>query len=77
MIEIDSECEKIPILIADSNNIDQLTAMAEKSKVVISTVGPFTRYGTPLVGVCAHSGTNYCDITGEVHWVRNMIDRYD
>jgi short subunit dehydrogenase-like uncharacterized protein len=51
--------------------------MAEKSKVVISTVGPFTRYGTPLVGVCAHSGTNYCDITGEVPWVTKMIDRYD
>lgn len=44
---------------------------------MISTVGPFARYGTPLVAVCAHTGTNYCDITGEVHWVRQMIDKYD
>ena len=77
MVKIDAACEGIPILIADSSNVDQLTAIAEKTKVVISTVGPFVRYGTPLVAVCAHTGTNYCDITGEVHWVRRMIDKYD
>ena len=64
MVSINPLCEGIPILIADSTNVDQLTKIAERTKVVISTVGPFARYGTPLVAVCAHSGTNYCDITG-------------
>lgn len=77
MVKINAKCEGIPILIADSSNVDQLTVIAEKTKCVVSTVGPFARYGTPLVAVCAHSGTNYCDITGEVHWVRQMIDKYD
>lgn len=70
MVKINSHCEKIPILVANSSNIDELTALAETTKVIVSTVGPFTRYGTPLVAVCANTGTNYCDITGEVHWVR-------
>jgi len=77
MVKVNSDCDKIPILIADSNNVDELTRLAEKTRVIVSTVGPFTRYGTPLVAVCANSGTNYCDITGEVHWVRQMIDKYD
>ena len=77
MLQMNADCEGIPILIADSSNIDELTKIAERTKVVISTVGPFVRYGTPLVAVCAHTGTNYCDITGEVHWVRKMIDKYD
>ena len=77
MVKINKNCEQIPILIADSSNIDELTDLAEQTKVIVSTVGPFTRYGSPLVAVCANSGTNYCDITGEVHWVRQMIDKYD
>jgi len=35
------------------------------------------KYGTELLAACAHYGTNYCDITGEVFWVRNMIEKYD
>lgn len=37
---------------------------------------PFARYGTSLVAVCAAEGTDYCDITGEIAWCREMIDRY-
>jgi len=44
--------------------------MVKITKVVCSTVGPFAKYGSRLVAACAHFGTNYCDITGEVHWVR-------
>ena len=51
--------------------------MVKQTRVVCSTVGPFQRYGCRLVAACAFFGTNYCDITGEVDWVRSMIDRYD
>jgi len=40
-------------------------------------VGPYHRYGTPLVAVCAHTGTNYCDITAEIYWAQEMIEKYD
>jgi short subunit dehydrogenase-like uncharacterized protein len=45
--------------------------------VVVSTVGPYALYGEPLVRVCAESGTDYCDLTGEVQWMKRMIDRYE
>ncbi len=48
----------------------ELIEMVKLTKVVCSTVGPFARYGSRLVAACAFFGTNYCDITGEVHWVR-------
>lgn len=51
--------------------------MVSLTKVVCSTVGPFDRYGEKLVAACAYSGTDYCDITGELAWVRIMIDQYD
>ena len=51
--------------------------MARCTRVVITTTGPFDRYGSDLVRMCAESGTHYADITGETDWVRKMIDRYD
>jgi short subunit dehydrogenase-like uncharacterized protein len=43
--------------------------MCNKSRVILSTVGPYALYGTSLVNVCAAYGTDYVDITGEVDWV--------
>jgi short subunit dehydrogenase-like uncharacterized protein len=51
--------------------------MCAQTSVVISTVGPYALYGEPLVKVCAESGTDYCDLTGEVQWIRRMLDRYE
>ena len=51
--------------------------MANQSKVVISTAGPFALYGTPLVNCCAAYGTDYVDITGEVDWVRHTICKFE
>jgi len=45
--------------------------------VLISTVGPYHKYGTEVVAACAKSGTHYLDVTGEVPWVYDMIKRYD
>lgn len=51
--------------------------MTSLTKVVLTTAGPFSKYGSDLVKWCAVNGTHYCDITGESDWVREMIDRYD
>eukprot|EP01043_Picozoa_sp_COSAG02_P014186 COSAG02_NODE_580_length_20059_cov_3.703908_8_plen_332_part_00 len=68
---------ELAILICDSSDLVQLADLVAKTKVVISTVGPFALYGSSLVAACAAAGTHYCDITGESDWVREMVDRYD
>ena len=68
--------EKPDIILADSNDEASLRQLVEKTRVVLSTVGPYALYGEPLVKVCAETGTDYCDLTGEVHWIRQMVDRY-
>ncbi len=61
---------------ADAQARGDLDALARRTRVVCSTAGPFAKYGSQLVGACADAGTDYCDITGEVHWVRDMIDAH-
>ena len=68
--------EDIPIFIADSFDEDSLSKFVKKTKVVCSTVGPYSLYGTKLVKVCLENNTNYCDITGEAHWIRTLIDNF-
>jgi|EP01049_Picozoa_sp_SAG25_P005685 short subunit dehydrogenase-like uncharacterized protein len=68
---------QLPLIVADSSDAASLRALVSRTKVVLSTVGPFALYGTPLVQACAEHGTDYCDITGESDWVREMVDRYD
>ncbi|WP_290815307.1 saccharopine dehydrogenase NADP-binding domain-containing protein [Halovivax sp.] len=67
---------ELPIVIGDATDPESLRAIAEDTRVVCTTVGPYTRYGTPLVEACISAGTDYCDLTGEVNWIREMIDRY-
>jgi short subunit dehydrogenase-like uncharacterized protein len=59
----------LPIVIADANQPDTLEQLAAKSRVIISTVGPYAQYGTALVKACADHGTHYCDLTGEPQWM--------
>lgn len=67
----------VPILIADADDLDQLKQMCAKTKVVITTAGPFVLYGEKLVQACAETGTDYGDITGETLWVAEMIKRHE
>ena len=71
-----SAWEEIPIAIGDATDPESLRRIAESTRVVCTTVGPYTAYGTPLVEACIAAGTDYCDLTGEVNWVRETIDRY-
>jgi short subunit dehydrogenase-like uncharacterized protein len=65
-----------PLIAADADSPSTLNTMAAQAQVVVTTVGPYTRYGLPLVGACAAAGTDYADLTGEVMFVRNSIDQY-
>jgi short subunit dehydrogenase-like uncharacterized protein len=73
----DTGCSSnIPILIADSSDEASLRSLAEQTKVVCTTVGPYAKYGSLLVQFCAETGTHYTDLTGEIHWMRRMIDQH-
>ncbi|CCG03745.1 Trans-acting enoyl reductase [Blastococcus saxobsidens DD2] len=65
------------LLEADSTDPDSLRALAESTRVLATTVGPYARYGLPVVEACARAGTHYADLTGEVLFVRDAIDRCD
>jgi len=62
----------MPLLGADFTDRASMRAMAESTKVVISTVGPYIHYGEPLVAACAAAGTDYVDLTGEPEFVDRM-----
>ncbi len=63
-------------IVADAADADAMRALAERTKVVASTVGPYALYGSPLVEAVAAVGTDYCDLTGEPQWMRRMIDEH-
>jgi len=65
-----------PVLTADAASPSTLNAMADRTQVVVTTVGPYMRYGLPLVAACAAAGTDYADLTGEPPFVRSSIDLY-
>ena len=67
----------VALVIADAGDAASMASLAKSARVVCSTVGPFARRGSNLVAACAAAGTDYCDITGEVHWARRMIDAHD
>ena len=66
-----------PIVVADAADPGSLRALAESTTTVASTVGPYLRYGLPLVEACAEAGTHYADLTGEVLFVRRAVDAVD
>lgn len=63
--------------VADASDLDGLTALANRTKVVITTVGPYALYGETMVNACANTGTDYCDLTGEPQWINNMLSKYE
>lgn len=66
----------VPILEADVDDQASLRRVAEASRVVVSTVGPYVRYGEPVVAACAEAGTDYADLTGEPEFVDRVYVRH-
>ncbi len=65
--------EMLPLLLADAADIASLRQMVSQTRVLISTVGPYSLFGSLVVQACAECGTDYCDLTGEVPWVSRML----
>lgn len=75
-LRVGSEWEEVPIVIGDATDPESLREITRDTHVVATTVGPYTKYGSPLVGACIETETDYCDLTGEVNWIRETVDRY-
>ena len=67
----------LPLIAADASNPQSLRGMAKRTRVVLTTVGPYQLYGSDLVAACAAEGTDYADLCGEPAWMRAMIDAND
>lgn len=65
-----------PIVLADSNDQESLVRLAQRARVIISTVGPYAKFGSSLVAACVQCDTDYCDLSGEPQWMRRMIDEH-
>ena len=74
--EIGGAAASWPLIVADSADPASLAAMTARGKVVATTVGPYRAYGSGLVEACVVTGTDYCDLTGEVLFMRDTIDRF-
>jgi short subunit dehydrogenase-like uncharacterized protein len=75
--ELGSGADPLSVVVADAADEDALRAMCATARVVVSTVGPYALYGSPLVKICAETGTDYCDLTGEVQWISRMIEAHE
>ena len=66
----------VPIIVADNLDSGAVNGMAARSRVVLTTAGPFSRYGTLLVDACVQNQTHYADLTGELPWIDGVIERH-
>lgn len=73
---ISPQLATLPILLGDASAPATLDAIAARTRVVCTTVGPYAKYGSELVAACARAGTHTCDLTGELQWIRRMIDAH-
>jgi short subunit dehydrogenase-like uncharacterized protein len=64
------------ILVADAQDQQGVDAIVSKTRILLSTAGPFSLYGSKIVDACVRCKTHYVDITGETPWVRDLMDRY-
>jgi short subunit dehydrogenase-like uncharacterized protein len=66
-----------PLLVADTTDPRSVGELAATTRVLATTVGPYRSYGMPVLEACATAGTHYADLTGEVLFMREAIDRFD
>jgi len=70
------KAENLPYLVADSHDAASLDQLATQARVICTTVGPYAQHGSETVAACVRNGTHYCDLCGEVQWMRRMIDQH-
>ncbi|HIA36595.1 MAG TPA: saccharopine dehydrogenase [Flavobacteriales bacterium] len=67
---------EVEVIVADGDDAEALDRLTARTRVVLSTAGPFHRYGSKLVASCVKNASHYADITGENFWVKELIDKH-
>lgn len=67
---------ELPVYECDVHDPASLDELCGKTRVICSVVGPYSLHGSSVVSACVRNGVHYCDLAGEVHWIREMIDQY-
>lgn len=76
LVSVPGDRPRPSIILADSRDRESLDMLTGSTRVLLTTVGPYAKYGSELVESCVKNGTHYCDLCGEVQWMREMIDRH-
>ena len=71
------DAKQLELVVADAADTGAMRELCARTRVVVSTVGPYALYGDPLIDAVVATGTDYCDLTGEPQWVRRMIRRHE
>jgi short subunit dehydrogenase-like uncharacterized protein len=74
--KLESLQSNTPAIVFDSLNQREVDALVARTRIILSTAGPFRIYSDPLVNACVRIGTHYVDISGETSRIRDLIDRY-
>ncbi len=74
--EVGGAAKDVDVLVADSRDQTAVDAVVSRTRVMLTTAGPFALYGSTIVDACVRFKTHYADITGETTWVRDLIDRH-
>jgi short subunit dehydrogenase-like uncharacterized protein len=77
LVAIDPACDGVGVIEASASDPASLEQMARRTRVVLTTVGPYAEHGEPLVAACVSAGTDYVDITGEPAFVDGLLERHD
>lgn len=68
--------QDIPTVVGDGTDPKSITDVVRQTRVVVTTAGPYAQFGTELVRACVAEGVHYADLTGEILWMRDMIDKF-
>ena len=68
--------DDLPLLVVDAADTKAVADLVGQTRLVITTVGPYQRYGEPLVAACAEAGTDYVDLCGEPAWMARMVQQW-
>lgn len=66
----------VEIIVCDADDGAGIESFVKRARVVVGLAGPFFRYSDRVVEACAKYGTHWCDISGEIPWLRSLIDRF-
>lgn len=73
-LDVPSSVQLVQVDVTDKHQVEEAV---KSTRVIINTVGPYWKWGTPVVAACVRNGVHYVDLTGETPWVKYIINRYD